>query len=270
MESTRRDFLKRMAGTAATAAFNPGVTEIANAASSSHYSPATFNFGYELSDAITVPSLTQLFETLWSSRGRKYTSSELKQHVEKSAKLLASGRPLDAKTILMLVASDANAMSMSASLKAHEARKYAKSIDSSDQVDYETFYDVFFEEQLEMLGDFFANGDMSFFNNMWPLDIMMNNKVILSKKKAIEHGIFSTVAQIKAKASETTQQVIEHINKRQAAKQQQSLSQSKHQDNIEYAPADYKGSWQHDADYQSLSMGESFNAGAANKRKRTK
>lgn len=162
----------------------------------------------------------------------------------------------------MLLASDANAMSMSAKLKAHEAQKYAKSMGLSDQVDYETFYEGFFEEDLEMLGDFFANGDMRFFNNMWPLDILMNNNVILSKKKAIEHGIFSTVAQIKAKASETAQQIIEHVNKRQAAKQQQS-SQTKHQDSIEYAPADYKGAWQHDADYQSLSMGESFKANKA-------
>lgn len=75
MESTRRDFLKRVTGTVATAMHNPGAFKIIDAASSARHGPAAFNFGYDISDAITVPSLTQLFETLWSDRGRKYTSS---------------------------------------------------------------------------------------------------------------------------------------------------------------------------------------------------
>jgi len=255
IESTRRDFLKQIAGTAATA-LNPSAAGIANAASSGS---TAFNFGYELSNAITVPSLTEFFKTAWMNRGRKFTDSELKQHVEKSAKILASGKPLDTKTILMLIASDGNIMDMSASLKAYEAQNYARSMDLSDQVDYHTFYDDFFEEHLEMLGDFLATGDMSFFNNMWPLDIMMNNKIILSKNQAITQQIFPSVPQIKEKVRETAQQVIEHVKRRQASKQkQQSSLQTKDQDDIEYAPADYKGAWQHDPDYQSLSMGESF------------
>jgi hypothetical protein len=256
IESTRRDFLKQIAGTAAAAIHNPGASKIIDAASSAHYSPAAFNFGYEISNATTIPSLTELFKSLWDARKRKYTSDELKQHVEKSAKTLTSGKPLDAKTALMLAASDPDVMAMSVDLKARQAARYAKNINASTHLDYEQFYDEFFEEHLDMLMDFFAN--------MWPLDIMFNNKVILSKQQAISRGIFSPVSQIKSNVEQYAQQAVKRPT------QQPSTPQIKNRDDIEYAPADYKGAWQHDADYQSLSMGESFNAGAANKRRRAK
>ena len=264
IESTRRDFLKQIAGTAAAATHNPGASKIIDAASSAHYSPAAFNFGYEISNATTIPSLTQLFKSLWDARKRKYTSDELKQHVEKSAKTLASGKPLDAKTALMLAASDPDVIAMSVSLKARQAARYTKNINASTHLDYEKFYDEFLEEHLDMLMDFFATGDTSFFANMWPLDIMFNNKVILSKQQAISRGIFSPVSQIKSNVEQYAQQAVKRPARRP------STPQIKNRDDIEYAPADYKGAWQHDADYQSLSMGESFNAGDTNKRQRTK
>lgn len=246
IESTRRDFLKQATGAIASMA-SPLASTASHVAG-----PSTFNFGYELSNAINIPTLTKLFQELW--KNRDYSLDELHNHVRKSYKVLKSIKRIDDRTAKMLLAYNAEALELSSGFKTGYARQTARKMNLDDEQTREFMrgfsHDANLEGYLDMLMEFLATGNQQLFEHLWPLDIMIDNKIVMTKQQAIQSGIFNPLSALKA---DMQQEFTQELSKMQQRKPRQLQSR----DDIEYSPADYKGGWQHDADYQSLSMGES-------------
>lgn len=252
IESTRRDFLKQATGAIASMT-SPMASHMASplASTASHVTGQP-NFGYELSNTINIPTLTELFRELW--KNRDYSLDEFRNHVRKSYGILRSAKRIDARTAKMLLAYNIEGLNLSATLKSQYASQMARQMNLDDEQTREfkrSFsHDANLEGYLDMLMEFLATGNQQLFEHLWPLDIMIDNKIVMTKQQALQTGVFSPVSALKATMRQEFAQELSKI-------QQRKPKQLQSRDDIEYSPADYKGGWQHDADYQSLSMGES-------------
>jgi hypothetical protein len=112
-------------------------------------------------------------------------------------------------------------------------------------------YEIFYKLQ----DQFMRNENNDLFNYLMPNEVWLDEKRIMTFDQAVDANIFKStefvnkmfnnMPQIKRDAQKVLKQI------------QQQHPQYADANDIEYSPMDYKGSWQHDADYQSLSMGES-------------
>ena len=261
-ESTRRDFLKQITGAVAAVIGAP-----VNAAA-----PQTPNFVYDLTPTVSVKSLA-----IFLRYYKQVDVSDAMSRAEKLHPKFNTGN-LNNSTIKQLIAYGKQWIG-----NLQDARKQAikimalelQGIDDkriADTIYYMANHDSY---QLgAMVGareNFLKNNDDGVFNYIIPGDITLNGKIIMTKEQALQQGIFkpmkniiSTVgmdisADIKSaidyyNSPEYKNQTVEKLTK----KDQKKTTQDNKTDSIEYSPADYRGSWQNDPDYQSLSMGESI------------
>jgi hypothetical protein len=244
-EGTRRNFIKQVAG-AVTSAIAAPATKAATVVSSI----PNPNFGYDVSNAVEVSSLTELFSELW--KNKKYTPQQLMQHSKKTHDFLKAAKVIDARTAKMLLAFDvANTSKMTAMFQANRATKLGKQMGLNDSQIQELVSNYFnedavMEDHLDMLIEFLATGDQEIFNHLMPLDVKIDGKVVMTKKQAIEQGVFKPLKALQTAADERIRKDIDRMKQN-----------SMRDDDIEYSPMDYKGGWENDPDTQPLSW-ESF------------
>ena len=261
IESTRRDFLKQVAGTVAAAAA-PAAPAIA-AAAPAVAAPTKFSmFAYDVGDAMDKHVLSSAIERYFSNK--KLSKQQMNHRVQHMQQNIQSGK-LNATTIKQLIALSDTSMEHFTSIYAAKMRHEIKQINNdipikivADAINqYETsnskddMYEIFYKLQ----DQFMRNENNDLFNYLMPNEVWLDEKRIMTFDQAVDANIFKStefvnkmfnnMPQIKRDAQKVLKQI------------QQQHPQYADANDIEYSPMDYKGSWQHDADYQSLSMGES-------------
>lgn len=261
-EATRRDFLKQITGAVAAAVGAP-----VNAAS-----PHAPHFVYDLTPTVSVKSLAYFL--------RKYKQVGFDDSKSKAAKLHPKFNTanLNSSTIKQLIAHGNQWIDNLTDARKQAVEMMAPELQSINDkgingaIYFMTTNARYQGYALSTARDnFLKNNDDNVFNYIVPGDIKLNGKIIMTREQALQRGIFkpikniiSTVgkdisADIKLaidyyNSPQHKNQTVENLSK----KEQKKETQDSKNDKIEYSPADYKGGWQSDTDYQSLSMGESI------------
>lgn len=255
MEATRRDFLKQAASAAIAI---PAANTMQPAAAV----PVAINMhAYDIGDSTDI-------YTLQSTIAQYFNDSNLsrEQIIQRANELrskFANGK-FSNKTLKQLIATSETAMEAFidqyskalqreiAQLNSSIPMKTIQSAINIHEEDDESMYHLFYELQ----GQFMRNENTDLFNYLMPNEVRQDENQIMSAAQAVGKNIF--------KSREHVMQMFNNMPqiKRDARQIIKQIEEQHPQYNGEpqYSPMDYKGGWQHDADYQSLSMGESFSA----------
>ncbi len=262
-ESTRRGFLGQIMGTVAAAMGSP--TTLPNI-------PAKqlSKFSYDLTDVISVDSIANYINDYGG--GDALSDEAVLKKAKKIHAAFAAGK-LNTKTIKQLIVYDDNWLNVLQTIERDALEKFiiqnqqnlAPHIgDESNGLFLDALADMLDESDKtyaleELRYGFFTGDDYDVFNYIAPGDIKINGKVIMTQQQAIDKGIFEPMNDVISAISKYVEETADYIMKTDLDRSTDGNANydAEYQD-IEYSPADYKGGWEHDPDYQSLSMGESI------------
>ena len=251
IESTRRNFLKQGIGTIAAAAMpsNNIADPISNIATPFD------KVSYDLTNA----GIQNMIADAWDESSKEYTMHQLQKKASELMQRIKTGN-ISSKTYRRLLSYSSNLDANVSSVM----QKIASSIKDAD-VQKQALDDIadFADDDLADLVDSFKSDESEFlFDILPPGNITMNGNMVMSHQQAISQKIFKHPHEVLQALHDEVDQIASSAEYQVAA--YNNAKKTKHhiqaQDAINYTPMDYKGGWQHDADYESLSMGESFNA----------
>jgi hypothetical protein len=194
IESTRRDFLKQVAGTGAAAAAPAAPAAPAVAA------PTKFSlFAYDVGDAMNKHVLSSAIERYFSNK--KLSKQQMNHRVQHMQQNIQSGK-LNATTIKQLIALSDTSMEHFTSIYAAKMRHEIKQINNdipikivADAINqYETsnskddMYEIFYKLQ----DQFMRNENNDLFNYLMPNEVWLDEKRIMTFDQAVDANIFKS------------------------------------------------------------------------------
>jgi hypothetical protein len=270
-ESTRRSFLKQLMGTVAAAIGSPATATKALAAQPS-------KFSYDLTNAMSIDSIANYIVDF--GNGSRLSEEALLKKAKKIHDEFAAGK-INAKTIKQLIAYDNSWIDVLQTVEREALENFIEQNqqklspymgDENNGLFLDALHGVLDDlsntDALEELRQGFLAGDShDVFKYIVPGDIKINGKVIMTQQQAIDKGIFETMNNVISATVEYVNETADYfmetnldnksVDDADEYADEYAIDDAGHQD-IEYSPADYKGSWENDPDYQSLSMGESI------------
>lgn len=261
IESTRRDFLKQATGAiGAVAANTHAVSEIPAAPIAkkaiARMLPFRHHIAYDITDSTDSYTLSDTIKRYFG--GKELSRDQLKSRVQQMQIKLDS-KKFNAKTLKQLIATSESTMERFIDDYYNHLNAAIANINYNipEKVRKQTIananHDHVYKMYYNMVEEFMRNENDDLFNYLYPHQILRDKDIIMPahetndifKSGATVEKMFRTMPDLKYHA----QQLTRKIEKQQPDYSKESIYKDH--------PMDYKGGWQHDADYQSLSMGES-------------
>lgn len=263
-ESTRRSFLKKAMGAIAGTFAGPGNVASPVAAAAKLGRPGFPLYTYDVTDATSLPNIKLMLAMLHDQNPLSSKQMDLKAN--KIYEQFKSGR-FNTSTLKKLIAVSEETRNLFITHYTGAGLDVLKS--KMPDITNKQLYseDVFLELRLyadrmfsNLETKLFTDNDEEIFNYLPPFEIYFKDNLLMNRDEAQLKHIFKSLEEVEKNLLNNAElrQAVERIAKKAQKKAAQDDKANKKADSIEYSPADYKGGWEHDPDYQSLSMGESI------------